>query len=73
MTTVEYLWPFIKDEFESKEAAVKEYSKWIDDEDAEYEKVYTFDLSDLEPVCTIEYEIDKELDEGDWPEPEEDE
>lgn len=59
MTTVEYLWPFIKDEFESKEAALKEYSKWIDDEDAEYEKVYTFDLSDLEPVCTIEYKPDQ--------------
>ena len=59
MTTVEYLWPFIKDEFESKEAALKEYSKWIDDEDAEYEKVYTFDLSDLEPICTIEYKPDQ--------------
>ncbi len=59
MTTVEYLWPFIKDEFESKEAALKEYSKWIDDEDAEYEKVYTFDLSNLEPVCTIEYKPDQ--------------
>lgn len=59
MTTVEYLWPFIKDEFESKEAALKDYSKWIDDEDAEYEKVYTFDLSNLEPVCTIEYKPDQ--------------
>ncbi len=59
MTTVEYLWPFIKDEFESKEAALKEYIKWIDDEDAEYEKVYTFDLSNLEPVCTIEYKPDQ--------------
>lgn len=59
MTTVEYLWPFIKDEFESKEAALKEYSKWIDDEDAEYEKIYTFDLSSLEPVCTVEYKPDQ--------------
>lgn len=59
MTTVEYLWPFIKDEFESKEAALEEYSKWIDDEDAEYEKIYTFDLSNLEPVCTIEYKPDQ--------------
>ena len=59
MTTVEYLWPFIKDEFESKEAALKEYTKWIDDEDAEYEKVYTFDLSNLEPVCTIGYKPDQ--------------
>ncbi|MGN0728769.1 3-isopropylmalate dehydratase large subunit [Treponema sp.] len=59
MTTVEYLWPFIKDEFSSKEAALSDYSKWIDDADAEYEKVYTFDLSDLEPVCTVEYKPDQ--------------
>lgn len=59
MTTVEYLWPFIKDEFPSKEEALKEYSKWVDDEDAEYEKVYTFDLSTLEPVCTVEYKPDQ--------------
>ncbi len=59
MTTVEYLWPFIKDEYESKEAALKDFSKWIDDEDAEYEKVLTFDLSDLEPVCTINYKPDQ--------------
>ena len=59
MTTVDYLWPFIKDEFESKEAALKEYSKWVDDPDAEYEKVYTYDLSDLEPVCTVQYKPDQ--------------
>ena len=58
MTTVEYLWEFIKDEYESKEAALKDYSKWIDDDDAEYEKVYEFDLSDLEPLCTINYKPD---------------
>ena len=59
METVEYLWPFIKDEFASKEDALKEYSKWIDDDDAEYEKVYTFDLSTLEPICTINYKPDQ--------------
>lgn len=59
MTTVEYLWPFIKDEFASKEDALKEYSKWISDPDAEYEKVYTYDLSTLEPVCTVEYKPDQ--------------
>jgi len=58
MTTVEYLWEFIKDEYSSKEEALKDYSKWIDDEDAEYEKVYEFDLSDLEPLCTINYKPD---------------
>lgn len=59
MTTVEYLWPFIKDEFASKEDALKEYSKWVSDSDAEYEKVYTYDLSSLEPVCTVEYKPDQ--------------
>ena len=59
MTTVEYLWPFIKDEFASKEDASKEYSKWVSDPDAEYEKVYTYDLSTLEPVCTVEYKPDQ--------------
>ena len=59
MQTVEYLWPFIKDEFASKEDALKEYSKWVDDPDAEYEKVYTFDLSGLEPVCTVNYKPDQ--------------
>jgi len=59
MTTVDYLWPFIKDEFATKEDALKEYSKWIDDEDAEYEKVYTYDLSTLEPLCTVEYKPDQ--------------
>ena len=58
MTTVEYLWEFIKDEYASKEEALKDYSKWIDDADAEYEKVYEFDLSDLEPLCTINYKPD---------------
>lgn len=57
--TVEYLWPFIKDEFASKEDALKEYSKWTSDADAEYEKVYTYDLSSLEPVCTINYKPDQ--------------
>ena len=37
-TTVNYLWDFIKDEFETKEMHLKEYSKWISDEGAEYEK-----------------------------------
>ena len=57
--TVDYLWEFIKDEYATKEDAVKDYAKWIDDPDAEYEKVYTFDLSDLEPLCTVEYKPDQ--------------
>ncbi len=59
MKTVEYLWPFIQDEYKTKEEALKDYSKWHDDEDATYEKVYTFDLSNLVPVCTINYKPDQ--------------
>lgn len=58
MTTVEYLWPYIKDEFNSKEEALLEYKKWISDDDAVYNKVMEYDLSDLEPVATYGYKPD---------------
>ncbi len=57
--TVNYLWEFIKDEYKTKEAAIEDYSQWRSDEDAVYEKVYTYDLSDLEPVCTVGYKPDQ--------------
>ncbi len=57
--TVEYLWEFIKDEYKTKEDAVKDYSKWKSDDDAEYAKVIELDLSDLEPVCTVGYKPDQ--------------
>jgi 3-isopropylmalate/(R)-2-methylmalate dehydratase large subunit len=57
--TVDYLWDFIKDEYKTKEAALEDYSKWRSDDDAVYEKVYTLDLSDLEPICTVGYKPDQ--------------
>lgn len=57
--TVDYLWEFIKDEYPSKEAAIEDYKQWRSDDDAEFEKVYTFDLSNLEPVCTFNYKPDQ--------------
>ena len=59
MTTVEYLWPFIKDEFATKEAALAEYSKWLPDADADYARVLTIDASKLEPVMTVNYKPDQ--------------
>ncbi|MBR2641899.1 MAG: 3-isopropylmalate dehydratase large subunit [Lentisphaeria bacterium] len=53
MTTVEYLWPFIKDEFASKEAALEAYSAFLPDEDAEYARVIEFDANSMEPVATF--------------------
>lgn len=59
MTTVEYLWDFIKDEYASKEDALKDYSKWVSDADASYEKVYEYDISELEPQVTFGYKPDQ--------------
>lgn len=59
MTTVDYLWEFIKDDFDSKEDALDEYSKWISDEDASYAKVYEYDISDLEPMVTFGFKPDQ--------------
>ena len=59
MTTVDYLWEFIKDEFPSKEAALKEYSKWLPDADAQYARVIDFDASKVEPVVTVNYKPDQ--------------
>ncbi|KAF0091745.1 MAG: leuC [Fusobacteria bacterium] len=59
MTTVEYLWNFIKDDFATKEDALNDYSKWISDEDASYEKIYEYDISELEPMVTFGYKPDQ--------------
>ena len=58
MVTVDYLWPFIQDEFDSKEAALAEYQKWNPDSDAAYDKVLDFDISAIEPQCTFDYKPD---------------
>lgn len=58
MTTVDYLWKFIKNDYSSKEEALADYRQWISDPDAVYDEVVTFDVSDLEPVTTYEYKPD---------------
>lgn len=59
MTTVEYLWPFIKDEFASKEAALKEYRQWVSDPDAVYEKTLEIDGGTITPRVTHGYKPDQ--------------
>ena len=58
-TTVEYLWPFINDEYKSKEDALNDFKKWHSDPDASYEKVLDIDVSELEPVVTTGYKPDQ--------------
>nr|WP_321400484.1 3-isopropylmalate dehydratase large subunit [uncultured Desulfobacter sp.] len=58
MTTVEYLWPFIKDEFKTPEDALAEYSQFCSDPDAVYAKTKTIDVSTLEPLATFGFKPD---------------
>ncbi|MBN8215498.1 MAG: 3-isopropylmalate dehydratase large subunit [Spirochaetes bacterium] len=58
-TTVEYLWPHLKGDFASKEAALEEYGKWASDPDAAYASVTEIDLSSLEPQCTFGHKPDQ--------------
>ena len=59
MVTVDYLWPFIKDEFPSKEAALAAYEKFLPDADASYTRVIEIDASAIEPVATVKYKPDQ--------------
>jgi 3-isopropylmalate/(R)-2-methylmalate dehydratase large subunit len=58
MTTVEYLWKFIKDEYSDKKAALEDFEKFLPDSDAKYDEVIDFDVSDLEPQVTFGYKPD---------------
>lgn len=57
--TVDYLWPFIKDEFASKKAALEEYKKWHSDADAVYHQVIEIDVAGLEPMVTWGFKPDQ--------------
>jgi len=57
-TTVDYLWPFIKDEFSSREQALAVYQQFLPDADAEYDDAMTIDVSGLEPMMTYGYKPD---------------
>jgi 3-isopropylmalate/(R)-2-methylmalate dehydratase large subunit len=57
-TTVEYLWPFIKGEYASKEAAAEDYRTWLPDSDAVYDEIIDIDASLLMPLVTFGYKPD---------------
>ncbi|HPS59441.1 MAG TPA: 3-isopropylmalate dehydratase large subunit [Spirochaetota bacterium] len=59
MTTVDYLWEFIKGEYKSKNDALADYKKWISDKDASYDKIIDIDVSKLEPMVTYGYKPDE--------------
>ncbi len=59
MTTVDYLWPFIKDEYADKEAALTAFQAWLPDPDAKYDNVISLDVTDLEPQATYGFKPDR--------------
>ena len=57
--TAEYLWPFIKDEYDSVESAADDFARWHSDPDAEYEKTLEIDVSGLAPQVTHGFKPDQ--------------
>ncbi len=58
MVTVDYLWSFINSEFSSRQAALEEYRQWCADDDADYEKILDFNVTELVPHVTYGYKPD---------------
>jgi 3-isopropylmalate/(R)-2-methylmalate dehydratase large subunit len=58
MTTVEYLWPFIDSDYDSKEEALSVFIKISADPDAEYDTIITHDIGKLAPQTTFGYKPD---------------
>jgi 3-isopropylmalate/(R)-2-methylmalate dehydratase large subunit len=57
-TTVEYLWPFIAGEYESKPAVIEAYGKWHSDPDAVYTRTLAIDVGRIEPSATFGFKPD---------------
>ena len=58
-TTVDYLWPFIKEEFDSPQKALEAYGRFCADPDAQYDQEITMDVSGLEPQATFGFKPDQ--------------
>jgi 3-isopropylmalate/(R)-2-methylmalate dehydratase large subunit len=56
--TVDYLWPFIRNDYSSRDAALADFRQWWSDEDAIYDRVLDFDVAALEPMVTYGYKPD---------------
>jgi len=59
MTTVEYLWEFVKDAYSSKQAALEAFKIFSSDADAHYDQVIDHDVSNLEPLVSFGYKPDQ--------------
>jgi len=59
MVTVEYLWRFIQNEYESREAALEDFSRFAPDTDAKYSATIQINVSNLQPQVTFGYKPDQ--------------
>jgi 3-isopropylmalate/(R)-2-methylmalate dehydratase large subunit len=59
MTTVEYLWKFIEDDYADQASAFEHFKTFHSDLDARYDRVIEFDVSRLEPMVTFGYKPDQ--------------
>jgi len=57
--TVDFLWPFIADEYRDRKSALGDFKKWWSDEGCEYVKAIDIDVSHLEPQVTYGYKPDQ--------------
>ena len=57
-TTAAYLWPFIKNQYDSVDAAAEDFKQWHSDADATYAQSLTIDVTALEPQVTYGYKPD---------------
>ncbi len=56
--TVDYLWPWIRTDYESRDHALRAFMKLHPDSDARYGKVIDHDCSRLEPLASFGYRPD---------------
>jgi 3-isopropylmalate/(R)-2-methylmalate dehydratase large subunit len=57
-TTVEYLWPFIENDYPDRPAALDAFKAFWPDADAAYDEIIKHDVSDLEPLVTDGFKPD---------------
>jgi 3-isopropylmalate/(R)-2-methylmalate dehydratase large subunit len=56
--TVDYLWPFIEDQYGDPRAALAAYARFLPDGDAVYTRTIDHDVSSLTPMVTFGYRPD---------------
>jgi 3-isopropylmalate/(R)-2-methylmalate dehydratase large subunit len=57
--TLDYLWPFVQAEYDSREAALSAFESLCSDADAVYEQRLTHDVGQIEPMVTWGFKPDQ--------------